>query len=65
MRSASEHLTPVTLELGGKSPALVTRNYPIADAAKEFYMVKQQTVGKFAWHQTMLLFHKKAFKSLL
>ena len=24
----------VTLELGGKSPALVTRNYPIADAAK-------------------------------
>src|SRR5258705_755929 len=34
MRSASESLTPVTLELGGKSPALVLRDYPLADAAK-------------------------------
>ena len=33
MRSAAENLTPVTLELGGKSPALVLRDYPIADAA--------------------------------
>jgi coniferyl-aldehyde dehydrogenase len=34
MRSAAENLTPVTLELGGKSPALVLRDYPIADAAR-------------------------------
>src|SRR5574337_262428 len=27
MRQAAEHLTPVTLELGGKSPALVLRGY--------------------------------------
>ena len=33
MRQAAENLTPVTLELGGKSPAVVTRNYPLADAA--------------------------------
>ena len=33
MRTAAENLPPVTLELGGKSPALVTRNYPVADAA--------------------------------
>jgi coniferyl-aldehyde dehydrogenase len=33
MRSAAENLTPVTLELGGKSPAIVLRDYPIADAA--------------------------------
>ena len=33
MRSAADNLTPVTLELGGKSPAVVTRNYPLADAA--------------------------------
>jgi coniferyl-aldehyde dehydrogenase len=33
MRQAAEHLTPVTLELGGKSPALVLRGYPMADAA--------------------------------
>ncbi len=34
MRSAAENLTPVTLELGGKSPAVVLRDYPVADAAK-------------------------------
>jgi coniferyl-aldehyde dehydrogenase len=33
MRTAAESLTPVTLELGGKSPAVVTRNYPLGDAA--------------------------------
>lgn len=33
MRAAADNLTPVTLELGGKSPALVTRNYPVRDAA--------------------------------
>jgi coniferyl-aldehyde dehydrogenase len=33
MRAAADNLTPVTLELGGKSPAVVLRDYPIADAA--------------------------------
>src|SRR5271166_1751640 len=34
MRTAAENLTPVTLELGGKSPAVVSRHYPLIDAAK-------------------------------
>ncbi|MGA0609317.1 coniferyl aldehyde dehydrogenase [Caldimonas sp. KR1-144] len=33
MRQAAQHLTPVTLELGGKSPALVMRGYPVREAA--------------------------------
>ena len=33
MRAAAENLTPVTLELGGKSPALVHDSYPIGIAA--------------------------------
>ena len=33
MRAAADNLTPVTLELGGKSPALVGRGMPVADAA--------------------------------
>jgi coniferyl-aldehyde dehydrogenase len=33
MRAAAENLTPVTLELGGKSPALVHESYPIERAA--------------------------------
>jgi coniferyl-aldehyde dehydrogenase len=33
MQAASEHLVPVTLELGGKSPAIVERGFPIDRAA--------------------------------
>jgi coniferyl-aldehyde dehydrogenase len=33
MRTAAQNLTPVTLELGGKSPAVVGRSYPVCDAA--------------------------------
>lgn len=33
MRAAAEHLVPVTLELGGKSPALVGEHANLADAA--------------------------------
>lgn len=41
MRAASEHLTPVTLELGGKSPALVCPDFSLAAAAKTI------AIGKF------------------
>ena len=33
MRAASAHLVPVTLELGGKSPVIVDRGYPLERAA--------------------------------
>jgi coniferyl-aldehyde dehydrogenase len=33
MRAASEKLTPVTLELGGKSPVLIDSDYPLERAA--------------------------------
>lgn len=33
MAAAAQHLTPVTLELGGKSPAIVAEGYPVATAA--------------------------------
>jgi coniferyl-aldehyde dehydrogenase len=46
MRTASESLTPVTLELGGKSPAVVIRNYPLADAAKRITHGKTANCGQ-------------------
>ncbi|RZG86439.1 coniferyl aldehyde dehydrogenase [Acinetobacter venetianus] len=46
MRAAAENLTPVTLELGGKSPALVSRNYPLADAAKRILHGKATNCGQ-------------------
>lgn len=46
MRTAAENLTPVTLELGGKSPALISRNYPLADAAKRVLHGKATNCGQ-------------------
>ncbi|MEB6676404.1 coniferyl aldehyde dehydrogenase [Acinetobacter haemolyticus] len=46
MRAAAENLTPVTLELGGKSPALVSRHYPLADAAMRILHGKATNCGQ-------------------
>ncbi len=46
MRAASEHLTPVTLELGGKSPALIAPDIPIEQAVKRFLWGKTLNAGQ-------------------
>src|SRR5580704_8502919 len=46
MRAAAEHLTPVTLELGGKSPALVAPDANIARAAADIVYGKLLNSGQ-------------------
>ncbi len=46
MRTAAENLTPVTLELGGKSPAVVLRGYSIAEAATRIAHGKATNCGQ-------------------
>ena len=46
MRSAAENLTPVTLELGGKSPAIVAPDYPFAHAAERIALGKCMNAGQ-------------------
>ena len=46
MRAASEHLTPVTLELGGKSPALVHPDFPAHTAAARIMAGKLYNAGQ-------------------
>jgi coniferyl-aldehyde dehydrogenase len=46
MRAAAEHLTPVTLELGGKSPAIVHASYPVARAADRIMTGKLYNAGQ-------------------
>ena len=46
MRSASEYLTPVTLELGGKSPAIVEASADIASAARKIVFGKIINAGQ-------------------
>jgi len=46
MRSAADNLTPVTLELGGKSPAIVGPDYPVAAAAERILVGKCLNAGQ-------------------
>ena len=46
MRAAAENLTPVTLELGGKSPAIVSRNANIEVAARRIAWGKIVNAGQ-------------------
>lgn len=46
MRSASEHLTPVTLELGGKSPCIVDKTANLKLAAKRIVFGKYLNCGQ-------------------
>ena len=46
MRMAAENLTPVTLELGGKSPAIVAPDFPVAKAAERIVFGKTINAGQ-------------------
>ncbi|MCX7144989.1 MAG: coniferyl aldehyde dehydrogenase [Sulfuritalea sp.] len=46
MRMAADNLTPVTLELGGKSPAIVGLDYPMAKAAERIMVGKLLNAGQ-------------------
>lgn len=46
MRAAAENLTPVTLELGGKSPAIIHDSFPIEEAARRLAFAKGINVGQ-------------------
>lgn len=46
MRAAAENLTPVTLELGGKSPAIIAPGYPMAHAAARILIGKCLNAGQ-------------------
>jgi coniferyl-aldehyde dehydrogenase len=46
MRAAAENLTPVTLELGGKSPVIIGEDYPLAWAAERIVWGKLFNCGQ-------------------
>lgn len=46
MRAAAENLTPVTLELGGKSPVIVSAEVPLSDAAERIAFGKTLNAGQ-------------------
>lgn len=46
MRAAAENLTPVTLELGGKSPTIIGADYPMPEAATRIAFGKCYNAGQ-------------------
>jgi len=46
MRAASENLTPVTLELGGKSPAIIHPEFPLRTAVERLLTGKLYNAGQ-------------------
>jgi coniferyl-aldehyde dehydrogenase len=58
MRAASEHLVPVTLELGGKSPVLVDRDQPLERVASDIAYGKLANAGQTCIAPDYLLLHE-------
>lgn len=58
MKSAGEHLTPVTLELGGKSPCIINKDANIKLAAKRVVFGKYLNVGQTCVAPDYVLCHK-------
>ncbi len=64
MANCARHLTPVTLELGGKSPAVVAPDYSLTKAAERIMWVKMFNGGQICTNVDYLLLpegREKAF----
>lgn len=65
MRAAADNLTPVTLELGGKSPAWVTRSAHIRQAAEAIVAGKMLNAGQTCVAPDYVLVNEKDCAALL
>jgi len=58
-QAAARHLTPVTLELGGKSPAIVTENCNMAISVKRLIWAKYLNAGQTCIAPDYVFVHEK------
>ncbi|PKY37626.1 aldehyde dehydrogenase 3 family, member D1 [Rhizophagus irregularis] len=65
MLAASKHLTPVTLELGGKSPVILDENINFSVTAKRLIWAKSFNSGQTCIAPDYILCTKKTQKALL
>ncbi len=65
MRAAAEHLTPTTLELGGKSPAIVHKDANLQRAAQSLVRGKFLNAGQTCVAPDYLLVHADVQEELL
>ncbi|MBW4605859.1 MAG: aldehyde dehydrogenase family protein [Hassallia sp. WJT32-NPBG1] len=65
MSSAAQHLTPVTLEVGGKSPCIVDNNVHVEYTAKRIVWGKFSNAGQTCTAPDYLLVNREIKKDLL
>ncbi len=65
MKAAAEHLTPVTLELGGKSPAIVANDADLELAARRICWGKFLNAGQTCVAPDYVLVHEDAKEELI
>ena len=65
LRAASAHLTPVTLELGGKCPVILERSYPVARAAGRILAGKLFNAGQTCMAPDHLWVHRSRLDEVL
>lgn len=58
MASAAQNLTPVILELGGKAPAVIAPDYPLAKAVERIMFVKQFNAGQICTNVDYVFVHE-------
>ena len=59
MAAAAEHLTPVTLELGGKSPVIIAEDGDVATAARRIAWIKLMNSGQICIAPDYVLVHAR------
>jgi aldehyde dehydrogenase (NAD+) len=65
MAAAAQHLTPVTLELGGKSPCIVDRDIHLEHTARRIVWGKFMNAGQTCVAPDYLLVHRQVKPALL
>lgn len=65
MEAAAKHLTPVTLELGGKSPCIVDQTANLEYAARRIIWGKMSNAGQVCIAPDYLYVHKSCKKMLI
>lgn len=65
MSAAAKHLTPVTLELGGKSPCIVDKNVPLKQTARKIVWGKFLNCGQTCIAPDYVLVEKSVKEKLI
>ncbi|HHK0531367.1 TPA: coniferyl aldehyde dehydrogenase [Pseudomonas aeruginosa] len=65
MRAAAENLTPVTLELGGKSPVIIAEDFDLKTAAARILQMKTVNAGQTCVAPDYLFIHESQLSSFL